>query len=137
MGCRGEQLRVWTREAALLLAAMALVLRVAIPAGFMPNAPQSPTWPFATVICTGSGPLVLKPGQALPASDPSKVPAKAPTHSTCPFAAQGALLAPVTVALSLSAVKAVLAVEAPPVAQARLAPPTGPPLPARGPPARA
>lgn len=121
----------------MLLAALALVLRVAIPAGFMPNAPQTPTWPFATVICTGSGPLVLEPGQTPAASDPSKAPAKAPGHSICPFAIQGVLLSPLTVALSLSAVELILAVETPPVAQARLAPPTGPPLPARGPPARA
>lgn len=124
------------REAALLLAALALVLRLAIPAGFMPSAPQSASWPFATVICTGSGPLVLEPGQTPPRSDASKLPAKAPGHSACPFAAQGVLLAPLTVVLSLGAVEQILTVKALAMSQARPDLPTGPPLPARGPPAR-
>ncbi|PZR36169.1 MAG: hypothetical protein DI526_04230 [Caulobacter segnis] len=115
---------------------MALVLRLMIPVGFMPSQTQPSTWPFATVICTGSGQLVLQPGQAPPREDASKRPAKAAGHPTCPFGAQGVLLAPPLIILSQAAIARTLILAPPMPAKTWSASMAGPPLPARGPPAR-
>jgi hypothetical protein len=69
----------------IALAALALIVQVLAPPGFMVAA--SPAGP-ALVICTGHGPLVL--------SDQHHHPAKAPKGSDapCAFAGHGAATAP-------------------------------------------
>jgi hypothetical protein len=80
--------------------------------------------------------MVLQPGQTPPQPDASKRPTKTPGHPTCPFAAQGVLLAPPNIVLSQGAIARVLILPQPTPAKTWSALVTGPPLPARGPPAR-
>jgi hypothetical protein len=127
--------RTWTRGAFLALAILALALKVMVPAGFMTQAEPKNGLPFALVLCTGQGPLVVQPGDLLDHHD--KAPAEKPAHDTpCPFAGQGAAVTPP----STLAVAKVEFVAYRPMAVARAVDPApgrglaAPPLPARGPP---
>lgn len=51
------------RSVALALTLMALALKIAIPPGFMASAATN-SLPFAIVICTGQGAVVVDPGQS-------------------------------------------------------------------------
>ena len=68
---------LWS-DVALAFAVIALVLRVAIPAGMMVGGAPSA---FPLVVCTGHGPLVLGPDGS------PKAPAHRPSPASCDFAA--------------------------------------------------
>ncbi len=82
---------VW-RQVCLTLVLCAVALRVMIPAGFMVDRLNNDL-PFALVLCTGEGALVVEPGQALPdhrdPDDTAKV-----DHTPCVFAGHGLALDP-------------------------------------------
>lgn len=127
--------RLLARDAFLVLATLAIALRIMIPAGFM-TAPQ-PTngLPFALVLCTGQGAMVVQPGETLGHHD--KAPADKPAHDDpCPFAGHG-VAAPPPSALAVANVEFVAYRPVAPARVVHLAPGRGlaaPPLPARGPP---
>lgn len=81
------------RRLAALVAMLALILQVFVPAGFMVSA--TPGGP-AIVICTGHGPLLLDTGDH---GQPTKAPAS--KSGVCAFAGHGgAPLAPAPLALT-------------------------------------
>jgi hypothetical protein len=70
----------------LTLATLAIALKILIPPGFMAGPPTN-NLPFALVLCTGQGAMVVAPGDALPshgdqdkapASNSGSIPAKVP-----------------------------------------------------------
>jgi hypothetical protein len=114
---------------AACLAVMALVLQIAVPAGFMPARADGR---LAIVICTGHGPL-------LALSDTHGKPEKAPATGggMCAFAGHGGV-APAPTPLTLSQSGVVFVVE-PSTPAGDLQPGRGlaaPPPPSRGPPIR-
>lgn len=128
-----------SRPIFLMLAALAIALKVMFPPGFM-AAPPSNDLPFAIVLCTGQGPVTVGAGHALPEhvghAGEKQAPSQSAQDSPCAFAGHGAAAAPPTLQGAERAqfvVYQVLAVVSPPsFAPGRgLA---GPPLPARGPP---
>lgn len=118
----------------LMLAALAVALKVMIPAGFMTRI-ASPDLPFALVLCTAQGAVTVEPGQAAPRHDDR---GDAADHdSPCAFAGHAtAAPAPSPIAtgvIEFVAYRPHLA----PTAPIDLTPGRGlaaPPLPARGPP---
>lgn len=120
----------------LTLATFAVALKIMIPAGFMSAAPSNDL-PFPLVICTGQGPMVLAPGDALP--DPGRElpsPEKDAHSAPCVFAGHAAGAPPPSAAGGV-----VTAFVAYIVVAHRAAPDlapgqglAGPPPPARGPP---
>jgi hypothetical protein len=135
MGRRSAPLNGW-RQLWLTLAMLAVGLKVLVPAGFMPDA-RSNALPFAVVLCTGQGMVTLQPGETLSRDGvPEKAPIQAP-HQPCVFAGHG-LAAPPPALLDHALADPVGFREPPPLRLIDLTParvPTGPPLPARGPPA--
>ena len=129
--------RLLARDAFLVLATLAIALKIMIPAGFMPGVEPRNGLPFALVLCTGEGAKIVEPGGALENRKAGDHDPGTAHDSPCPFAAQGAAAPPPTI---LATVESQLAVYAqPPVAAARdvmpgrgLAapppPPTGPPV---------
>lgn len=110
----------------LVLAMLAVCLRILAPSGYM----TTPDQPFALVICTGEGALNLT-------SDPSHQDHGAPqSHAPCAFAGLGVATAPPEPLAAPAPVVFALAAE--PIAlQASLRPGQGlaaPPPPATGPP---
>lgn len=115
--------RLLARDAFLALALLAIVLKVMIPAGFMPSAEARNGLPFALVLCTGDGAKMVAPGDRLDTRHDDRG-GKGGHDAPCPFAAQGATAPPPSV---------VTAVDADPVAYvARINPPTALPAPGRG-----
>ena len=127
--------RLLARDAFLALALLAIVLKVMVPAGFMPSAETRNGLPFALVLCTGDGATVVQPGDALDARHGDKSD-KAGHDVPCPFAAQGAAAPPPTVVATIAV--DLIAYAAPPLTTAQaLAPGRGlaaPPPPPTGPP---
>lgn len=127
--------RQFARETFLVLATLAIALKILIPAGFMTAPEPRNGLPFALVLCTGQGPMVAEPGAPLGQHD--KTPADRTGHDTpCPFAAQ-ATPAPPPSDLVIARVEFVTFQPAPPARPVYLTPGRGlaaPPLPARGPP---
>ena len=125
------------RHVCLTLATLAIALKVLIPPGFMTGPPTN-NLPFALVLCTGQGAMVVAPGDALPGhGDQDKAPASNSHDSPCVFAGHG-LGAPPPSLIDAGVVEFVAYEYRPQAAVADLAPGrglTGPPLPARGPPA--
>lgn len=116
------------------LAAVAIALKIMIPAGFM-TAPHRNGLPFAVVVCTGQGATLVEPGDLM--SQDKKAPTDKPSHDQpCPFAGHGAAVAgPSTFIVQAIAFAPPVEPAARPVAG--LSPGRGlsaPPLPARGPP---
>lgn len=128
--------RTIARAVFLTCAALAVALKVLIPAGYMAAAEPRNALPFALVLCTGDGAKVVAPGAALDHRDDD--PAKAPSDAPCPFAALAANGAPppsIAAAAPVEFVAYAAAVRPKPTRG--LAPGRGlaaPPLPARGPP---
>jgi hypothetical protein len=120
----------------MVLAVLAVGLKVLTPPGFMVAAPTNDL-PFAIVICTGNGPLSLEPGQSLADhGGKEQAPGGKIHESPCAFAGLAAAAEPPS-ALNVAPVQFVAyrAVQIRPVAS--VAPGRGlaaPPLPARGPP---
>lgn len=123
------------RGAFFAFALLAVALKVLIPAGFMTASQPTNGLPFALVLCTGQGPQVVEPGDALGLKD--KAPADKPAHDApCPFAGHGAA-APAPGALAVAKIEFVAFKPAQPARAVHLVPGRGlaaPPLPARGPP---
>ncbi|UTP38458.1 hypothetical protein M9M90_14695 [Phenylobacterium sp. LH3H17] len=122
-----------TRGIFLMLAALAVALKVMIPAGFMTRQAANDL-PFALVLCTAQGAVKVEPGQAAPAHDDRGD--LADHDSPCAFAGH-ATAAPAPSPIATGAVEFVAyrAVTTRPLVD--LAPGRGlaaPPLPARGPP---
>lgn len=126
------------RHVCLTLALLAVVMKVAVPAGFM-VAPQSSGLPFPIVLCTSQGMVKVEAGGALPGQEePDQSPGQDAHDKPCLFAGHGVAAEPPTVAQAAAPVFA-------PYAPAHSTTPpglipgrglTGPPLPARGPPER-
>ncbi len=130
--------RLLARDAFLALALLAVVLKVMIPAGFMPSAETRNGLPFALVLCTGDGAKVVQPGDALDArhGDKGDKGDKAGHDAPCPFAAQGAAAPPPSVVAAIDIDLVAYAAPILPSARA-LAPGRGlaaPPPPPTGPP---
>lgn len=125
-----------SRSVCLTLAVLAVALKVLIPAGFMTAAPTNDL-PFALVLCTGQGAMVVAPGDILPGQEEPANADKVAHDAPCVFAGHG-LGAPAPNLLDATRVEFVAyAVTSPPVPTVVLAPGRGlaaPPLPARGPP---
>lgn len=119
----------------LMLAALAIALKVLVPTGFMTAAPTGGL-PFALVICTAQGAVTLQPGEALGANDHGAPAGKTGHDSPCAFAGHGLGAPPPNLTDSVQV--AFVAYRAPePRSLTGLAPGRGlaaPPLPARGPP---
>lgn len=126
------------RHVFLTLACLAVALKVMIPAGFMAG-PSTNDLPFALVLCTSQGAMVVAPGEALAGhADRDKAPADASHDSPCAFAGHGVVAAPPALS-DAGAVEFVAYAHRPASAAPELIPGrglTGPPLPARGPPTR-
>ncbi|HVY03524.1 MAG TPA: DUF2946 family protein [Caulobacterales bacterium] len=134
-------LSLWMRRAGLWLAALALLLKVAAPAGFM-LAPDSHDR-LTMTICTGHGPVLkiidLTSGKSADRPDPARPDKQNDKNGDlCPFAAAAAVAAHPTAMASLAAPLRTMAFLAPAQARLRASPAqAGPPHPARGPPHRA
>jgi hypothetical protein len=127
------------RQLFLALAALAVLMKVLVPPGFM-AAPRANDLPFALTLCTSQGPLIVEPGGRLPGSPQDHAPGgKAAHDSPCAFAGHGAA-GPAPEGLVAPAADVVAyAAAATPARRFDLAPGRGlaaPPLPARGPPVR-
>lgn len=118
----------------MMLAALAVALKVMIPAGFMTRT-ASHDLPFALVLCTAQGAVTVEPGQAGPGHDDRGEVAD--HDSPCAFAGH-ATAAPAPSPIATGVVEFVAyRRHLTPAAPVDLAPGRGlaaPPLPARGPP---
>lgn len=121
----------------MTLAALAVALKVMIPAGFMTAPDPRNGLPFSLVLCTGDGAKLVQPGEAL-AGHHDKDADKSAHDSPCPFASHGAA-APPPSPFTATKVAFVAYLDVPPARVVHLAPGRGlaaPPLPARGPPSQ-
>ena len=122
----------------MVLAALALAIKVMIPAGFMSAPPSSDELPFALVLCTSQGAVTVQPGDLAAPSHDDQGSADTAHDSPCAFAGHGAGAPPPNL-LDARSVE-FIAYRAPAAAQiVHMAPGRGlsaPPLPARGPPIR-
>ena len=82
--------RLLARDAFLVLATLAIALKIMIPVGFMPDMGQRNGLPFAMVLCTGDGAKVVLSTKALDTQTPDDQGRKSPHDAPCSFAAQGA-----------------------------------------------
>jgi hypothetical protein len=126
------------RHVCLTLAALALVMKVLVPPGFM-AAPQADGSHFPLVLCTGHGAVTLEAGGVLPDGGPSKkAPGEKSSHDTpCVFAGHGAGAPPQSLLDPAPAEFAAYRSAAPRQPRRDISPGRGlaaPPLPARGPP---
>jgi hypothetical protein len=128
--------RPW-RHVFLTLATLAIALKILVPPGFMAGGPTN-TSPFALVLCTAQGAMVVAPGAPLPQHDGDgrQTPAKSAHDAPCAFAGHSLSAAPPNL-LDAAAVAFAAYQDHAPSAVSDIAPGTGfvgPPLPARGPP---
>lgn len=115
------------RDVWLMLAVLAVGLRVLIPVGFMPGSTEQGS--YGLVLCTADGAVTIDPAR-------DKAPAKSGHDGACVFAAHAAAGPEPTVEAALEPAYAEPVALVQP-AQTSLAPGRGlaaPPLPARGPP---
>lgn len=123
----------------MTLAALAVALKVMIPAGFMTAPDPRNGLPFSLVLCTGDGAKVVQPGETLSGQHDKKDDAgKAAHDAPCPFAGHGAA-APPPSAVTTAKVEFFAYAPLEPARVIHLAPGRGlaaPPLPARGPPSQ-
>lgn len=115
------------RDVWLMLALLAVGLRILVPVGFMPGSTEQGT--YGLVLCTAEGAVSIDPAK-------DKAPAKSGHDGACVFAAHAAAGPEPTVEAAVEPAYAQPAALAQP-AQTSLAPGRGlaaPPLPARGPP---
>lgn len=84
--------RQLVRDAFLVLATLAIALKIMIPAGFMPSADQGAGLPFALVLCTSDGVKVVDQLPTSPQTDEHG--GKSAHDAPCPFAVQGAATPP-------------------------------------------
>ena len=118
----------------MILVAIALVLKIAFPPGFMAGGPSNDS-PFTLVLCTDQGAVFVSPGDALPTKGQRDEPPASPHDSPCVFAAKNLGVAPQEIIhpeVSLIAYEHRHHATGVDLAPARRQ--TGPPLPARGPP---
>ncbi len=125
------------RQVCMTLAVLAIVMKVLIPPGFMAGAPTNDL-PFQIYLCTAQGGVAVDSGESLShPGDPDQAPAKSAHDSPCAFAGH-ALGAPPPSVAEAPLVAFVAHTPIVPAPAADLIPGrglTGPPLPARGPPA--
>lgn len=124
------------RDAFVALATLAVVLRIMVPAGFMPDAQPRNGLPFALVLCTGEGAKIVQPAGALGQRHGEDPGGKAVHHVPCPFAAQAAGAPPPSLVVAMET-RAVGHVVPPTLAPTDLEPGRGlaaPPPPPTGPP---
>ena len=125
------------RGVQLALVALALMVRLAVPAGFMVGAPKAGAG-FPLVLCTSQGMVVIAGKDALGQTHaPDKAPENTSDHDhPCAFGGHGAAAAPavalIAVPVEFARHRIISAAPTPSLAPGRgLA---APPLPARGPP---
>ncbi|MBQ1562956.1 DUF2946 family protein [Caulobacter sp.] len=129
--------RLLARDAFLVLATLAIALKIMIPAGYMPGMEPRNGLPFALVLCTGDGARMVEPGQSLAGHKGDSQDKKAAHDGGCPFASQGAAAPPPTVTAT-DAVQLVAYLAPPTPLERAVAPGRGlaaPPPPPTGPPA--
>ena len=119
----------------MMLAALAVAMKVLIPAGFMTQS-RTNDLPFALVLCTSQGMVLVQPGEATPIVDHDGQAGDQAHDAPCAFAGH-AVAAPAPNLIDSGAVEFVAYrfVATEPLVD--LAPGRGlaaPPLPARGPP---
>lgn len=90
--------KLFARDAFLVLATLAIALKIMIPAGFMPGAEPRNGLPFALVLCTGDGAKLVQPGEGLDAREGDVHDQKTSHDAPCAFAGQGAAAPPPTLA---------------------------------------
>lgn len=126
------------RHVCLTLATLAVALKILIPPGFMARAVTNDL-PFALVLCTSQGAVTVASGEAIPApGEHDKAPAQGPHESPCIFTGHGLGSAPPET-VQAPAVASAAHPYRPLPAPVGLTPGrglSGPPLPARGPPAK-
>lgn len=132
-----DQRRGTPRGIFMVLAALALAIKVMIPAGFMTAPPSADELPFALVLCTAQGAITVQSDDIASKTHDDQGSDKGAAHdSPCAFAGHAAGAPPPNL-LDARAVEFVT-YRAPAAAQVvHLAPGRGlaaPPLPARGPP---
>ncbi len=125
------------RHVWLTLATLAIALKILVPPGFMAG-PATQDLPFALVLCTGQGAIIIQPGDALPGhGDHAPAPADSAQDHPCLFAGHSLGAPPPD--LAVVAVIDFAAYDPRPQIGATAPAPgrgsAGPPLPARGPPA--
>ena len=121
----------------MMLAALALAIKVMVPAGFMTAPPSADELAFTLVLCTAQGAVTVQADDLAPQTHDDQDPGKSAAHdSPCAFAGHGAGAPPPNL-LDARAVE-FIAYRAPASVQVvHRAPGRGlaaPPLPARGPP---
>lgn len=121
----------------MVLAALALAIKVMIPAGFMTAPPSAEELPFTLVLCTAQGAVTVQADDLATQTHDDQDPGQSAAHdSPCAFAGHAAAAPPPNL-LDVRAVEFV-AYRAPATVQVvHRAPGRGlaaPPLPARGPP---
>jgi len=127
---------VW-RQVCLTLAMLAVALKILIPPGFMAGGPTNDL-PFQIYLCTAQGGVAVPSGDALAHPDETdKAPAEAAHDSPCAFTGHALGAPPPSVAdapaTAFVAYRPLIPSIAPDLIPGRGL--TGPPLPARGPPA--
>lgn len=129
--------RLLARDAFVVLATLAIALKIMIPAGYMPGMEPRNGLPFALVLCTGDGAKMVEPGQSLAGHKGDAQDKKAAHDGACPFAAQGAAAPPPAVATT-DAVQRIAYLSPPALTARTIIPGRGlaaPPPPPTGPPA--
>jgi hypothetical protein len=124
----------------MVLAALALAVKVMIPAGFMTAKSPAEDLPFALVLCTAQGAVIVQPGElASQTHDGDQGPGSGAAHdSPCAFAGHAAGAPPPNL-LDARNVEFVSHLAPAAVQVVHFAPGRGlaaPPLPARGPPSQ-
>lgn len=135
-----DQRRATPPSIFMVLAALALAIKVMIPAGFMTAKSPAEDLPFALVLCTAQGAVIVQPGElASQTHDGDQDPASGAAHdSPCAFAGHAAGAPPPNL-LDARSVEFVSHLALAAVEVVHFAPGRGlaaPPLPARGPPSQ-
>jgi hypothetical protein len=124
------------RHVLLTLAMLAVAIKVLIPPGFM-TTQRTNDLPFALVMCTGQGAMVIQPGDQLPSkTDHGPAPSGKSHDSPCVFAGN-ALGAPPPALFDAAQVEFIAYAIQTSSPASYIVPGrglAGPPLPARGPP---
>ncbi len=123
------------RHVWLTMATLAIALKIIIPPGFMAGAPTNDL-PFALVLCTTQGAMVVDSGGALPTHEDGKGTSDAAKDAPCLFAGL-AMAEPPPALTDMGAVEFVAYDYRPQAVTPDVTPGRGrpaPPLPARGPP---
>ena len=138
MTCRDSAFGHAWRHVFLTLAALALALKVLVPAGMMVSTQPRNELPIPIVLCTAQGVISIEPGAPLSKHGDHDQGGQAKHDAPCMFAGHGVGAEATTAGdigrAEFAAYAAVAPAPTQAVSQGRGV--SGPPLPARGPPAQ-